>query len=175
MKSVLIANRGEVVVRVARTLREMGIRSVGVFAPADRGAPHTEAVDEARPVTSYLDIPSILAAAKGVDALHPGWGFLSQNPAFADGCAAAGLVFVGPSGAAMRLMGDKAAARATAIRAGVPVAPASDDLSPAAVAKLGLPVMLKAVAGGGGKGLRRIDDLGRIAEEVESARREAKA
>jgi acetyl/propionyl-CoA carboxylase alpha subunit len=175
VKTVLIANRGEVVVRVARTLRAMGLRSIGIFAPPDRGAPHTEAVDEAREVTSYLDIPSILAAAKGVDALHPGWGFLSQNPAFADACAAAGLIFVGPSAAAMRLMGDKAAARATAIQAGVPVAPGGDDLSPAAIEKLGLPVMLKAVAGGGGKGLRRIDDLRRIAEEVESARREAVA
>ena len=173
MKSVLIANRGEVVLRVARTLRAMGLRSVGIFAPSDRGAPHTEAVDEAREVASYLDIPSILAAAKGCDALHPGWGFLSQNPVFAEAVAAAGLVFVGPSGAAMRLMGDKTAARATAIRAGVPVAPGGDDLSPAAIAKLGLPVMLKAAAGGGGKGLRRIDDPGRVAEEVASARREA--
>ncbi len=175
MKTVLIANRGEVVLRVARTLREMGLRSVGIFAPPDRGAPHTEAVDEAREVASYLDIPSILAAARGVDAVHPGWGFLSQNAAFADACVAAGLVFVGPSGAAMRLMGDKAAARATAVRAGVPVAPGGDDLSPEAIARIGLPVMLKAVAGGGGKGLRRLDDLARIAEEVASARREAEA
>jgi acetyl/propionyl-CoA carboxylase alpha subunit len=175
VKSVLIANRGEVVVRVARTLREMGLRAVGVFTPVDRGAPHTEAVDEAREITSYLDIPSLLAAAKGVDALHPGWGFLSQNPAFAEAVEKAGITFIGPSAAAMRLMGDKTAARATAIKAGVPVAPGGDDLSAAAIAKLGLPVMLKAAAGGGGKGLRRIDDAARIAEEVESAKREAKA
>ena len=175
MTSVLIANRGEVVVRVARTLRAMGLRAVGVFAPPDRGAPHTEAVDEAREVTSYLDLPSILAAARGCAMLHPGWGFLSQNPAFADAVAAAGITFIGPSGAAMRLMGDKAAARATAVKAGVPVAPGSDDLSPAAIEKIGLPVMLKAVAGGGGKGLRRLDNVGTLQEDVASARREAEA
>jgi len=177
---VLIANRGEVALRIARTCRELGLTTAAVFTPPDRGTPHAEGADEAIEIPSYLDIAATVAAARrsGAGAVHPGYGFLSQNPAFAEACADAGIVFVGPSAEAMRRMGDKQEARRTAEAAGVPVTPGTGVLDGdaavlAAVRKIGLPVMLKAAAGGGGKGLRRIEKEDGLALEVQAARREA--
>ncbi len=177
---VLIANRGEVSLRVARTCREMGLRSVAVYTPQDRGAPHVEGSDEAVEIPSYLDIAAVVLAAKrsGAGAIHPGYGFLSQNARFAEACDGAGIVFIGPTAEALRRMGDKQESRRTAEAAGVPVTPGTPALDdrPAileAVRKLGLPVMLKAVAGGGGKGLRRIEQESGLEQEIDAARREA--
>ena len=174
---VLVANRGDAALRVFRTLRARGLRSVAVYSPADRGAPHVEAADDAVEIPSYLDVAAIVAAAKGA-AVHPGWGFLSQNPAFADAVESAGSAFVGPTGAAMRRLGDKISSRATAKAAGVPVVPGTEALATdaevlAACRSIGLPVMLKAAAGGGGKGLRRVEREQGLELEVGSARREA--
>jgi len=182
LKTLLVANRGEAAVRVLRTARAMGLRTAVIFAGADRGAPHAEAADEAHEVPSYLDLPAILAAAKAAkaDAIHPGWGFLSQNPRFPEACDAAGIAFVGPPAAAMRRMGDKHAARETAISAGVPVVPGSglvadEAAALAAARRIGLPVMVKAAGGGGGKGLRRIAREEDLAAGIAAARREADA
>jgi acetyl-CoA/propionyl-CoA carboxylase biotin carboxyl carrier protein len=179
--SVLVANRGDAALRVFRTLHHIGYPSIAVFTPADRGAPHVEAADDALEIPSYLDIGKIVEVAKLAGAaVHPGWGFLSQNPAFADAVEAAGLVFIGPSGAAMRRLGDKISSRATAKAAGVPVVPGTDALASdaeilAACRSLRLPVLLKAAAGGGGKGLRRIEREEGLDLEVAAARREAEA
>jgi acetyl/propionyl-CoA carboxylase alpha subunit len=177
---VLIANRGEISLRVARTCRDMGLRSVAVFTPPDRGAPHVEDCDEALEIPSYLDIPAIVAAAKkaGAEAIHPGYGFLSQSAKFAEACEEAGVVFVGPTPDALRRMGDKQESRRTAEAAGVPVTPGTPALKDRAAIldaarKLGLPVMLKAVAGGGGKGIRRIEKEDGLEAEIDAARREA--
>ena len=177
---VLIANRGEVSLRVARTCREMGLRSVAVFSPQDRGALHVEGSDEAVEIPSYLDGAAVVAAARktGAGALHPGYGFLSQNAGFAQACLDAGIFWVGPSPEALRRMGDKQESRRTAEAAGVPVTPGTPALADRvaildAVRKLGLPVMLKAVAGGGGKGIRRIENEAGLEAEIEAARREA--
>ena len=170
-RKVLIANRGEIAVRVMRTLREMDIRSVAVFSDADRGSLHVRMADEAEWVgpspspESYLRIDRILDAARrhGADAIHPGYGFLSENADFAAACEDAGIVFIGPSAASIRSMGSKTAARQMAIAAGAPVVPgAHDALRDAAEARTfaqqyGYPLLLKAVAGGGGKGMRRVD------------------
>src|SRR5829696_2510329 len=167
---VLIANRGEIAVRVIRACSELGIRSIAIYSEADRGALHTRLADEAHLVgppparESYLAIPRIVEVARdsGAQAIHPGYGFLSENADFAEACAEAGLTFVGPSPAAMRLLGDKAAARRLAAENGVPVVPGYDgpvqDDAPLTVEaeRIGLPLMVKAAAGGGGRGMRMV-------------------
>ncbi|MFL5817332.1 MAG: biotin carboxylase N-terminal domain-containing protein [Conexibacter sp.] len=183
---VLIANRGEIAVRVARTLRRLGIESVAVYGEADAGALHARVADRAVRVGSYLDIEGVIAAAQAVsaDAIHPGYGFLSERPAFARACAEAGLTFVGPSAEAMALLGDKVAAKDVAARAGVPVVPGLSSggagaLTDAEIVEwVGgerLPVLLKAAAGGGGKGMRVVRALDDLPEAIGAARREAKA
>jgi len=190
--SVLIANRGEIAVRVARTLRRMGVRSVAVHSGVDAGAPHVRAADTAvllgpadgaAAATSYLDIGQLLAAAArtGAQAVHPGYGFLAENAALARACADAGLVFIGPPPSAIELMGDKIHAKAAVQAAGVPVVPGSegdrlsDEQLLAAAQDIGLPVLLKPSAGGGGKGMRLVRDAARLPEEIAAARREARA
>ncbi|MGA2594492.1 MAG: biotin carboxylase N-terminal domain-containing protein, partial [Bryobacteraceae bacterium] len=182
-RKVLIANRGEIAVRVLRTLREMEIASIAVFSDADRTSLHVRMADEAEWVgsspsaESYLRIDRILDAARqhGADAIHPGYGFLSENADFAAACEQAGIVFIGPSAESIRRMGSKTAARQMAVSAGVPVVPgAHDALRDAAEAREfgarhGYPLLLKAVAGGGGKGMRRVDS----AAELDAAFRDA--
>ncbi|NLT07266.1 MAG: ATP-grasp domain-containing protein [Solirubrobacterales bacterium] len=189
VESVLIANRGEIAVRVARSARALGVRAIAVFSDADAGAPHVAAADEAVRIgpapaaESYLSIDAILAAAvrTGAAAIHPGYGFLSENAAFARACADAGLAFVGPPADAIELMGDKARAKAAARDAGVPVVPGVEgaDLDLAEIAAFcdehGLPVVVKALAGGGGRGMRVVRERGELEEAVAAARREAAA
>jgi acetyl-CoA carboxylase biotin carboxylase subunit len=179
MKKVLVANRGEIAVRILRACRAEGLATVAVYSDADRRDPHVRMADEAvplggtSPTETYLSFAKLLAAAKatGADAVHPGYGFVSQNAAFVEACSQAGLTFVGPDAAPMRLMGGKVEARKAMHAAGVPVVPGT--LEPCRDAKharkvcdeLGYPVMLKAVAGGGGKGIRRVTR----SEDVESA------
>jgi len=178
IRSLLIANRGEVVARIARTARGLGIRTIGVHAADDR-AP--DAVDLALPIPDYLDGDAIVDAARraGADAIHPGYGFLAENAEFAAAVERAGLTWVGPPSAAIAAMGDKAAARRTAIASGVPVVPgydgdAQDDESlTLAARRIGLPVLVKPSAGGGGKGMRIVREEARLVEELASARREA--
>ena len=189
IEKLLIANRGEIAVRVARTARAMGIRTVAVYSRADADALHVASCDEALPVggdapkDSYLRIGAILAAAKtsGADAVHPGYGFLSENAEFAQACADAGLVFVGPPPAAIRAMGGKSAAKALMVEAGVPVVPGyhgdAQDIATlaGAAAAIGYPVLVKASAGGGGKGMRIVASADALEEAVLGARREAEA
>jgi acetyl-CoA carboxylase biotin carboxylase subunit len=189
IRKVLVANRGEIAVRVIRTCREMGLASVAVYSDADRGGLHVRMADEAVHLgpsparESYLSIERLLDAAKktGADAVHPGYGFLSEKPEFARAAARAGLTFVGPPPEAMEAMGEKTAARARMKAAGVPVVPGSDgpvaDEATAHVeaARLGFPVMIKAAAGGGGKGMKRCDRPEDLAAAFASARREAAA
>jgi geranyl-CoA carboxylase alpha subunit len=186
--SLLIANRGEIVVRVAATTREMGLRTIAVHSAADRGAPHVRAcevsvdIGGAAPAESYLDAAKILAAAKssGAEAIHPGYGFLSENADFAEAVTKAGLVWVGPPPEAIRAMGDKAAARRQAAAWGAPVLEGYDDedQSEAALAaaarRIGFPVMIKASAGGGGRGMRRVEKAKDFADAAKSAAAEAK-
>ncbi len=189
LKKLLIANRGEIACRIIRTARDMDIATVAVFSDADAKALHVRQADEAVHIgpspalESYLDIEKIIAAAKatGADAIHPGYGFLSENADFADAVAKAGIAFVGPTGDAMRALGGKAAAKEIAIRAGVPVVPgyqgAAQDLKTlkAEAKRIGYPVMIKAVAGGGGRGMRRVDDAADFVGHLESAQREAQS
>jgi len=188
MKKVLVANRGEIAVRVCRTLRAMGIRSVTVYSDPDRGAPHARAGDEsvaigpAAPAQSYLNAAAILDAARrtGADAIHPGYGFLSENAAFAAECRAAGVVFIGPSPESMARLGDKSAARRTAASAGVPLVPGAEEIGSAERARteaerVGFPVMLKAAGGGGGRGMRLVRAAGEMEGSFDAARREAKS
>jgi propionyl-CoA carboxylase alpha chain len=183
---ILIANRAEIAVRVARTAREMGIATVAVYADPDRTSGHVAACDRAvalpgsSAAETYLDIERLLAAARatGADAVHPGYGFLSENAAFARAVAEAGLVFLGPSPRAIEEMGDKVKARQAAEAAGVPVIPsaalAADDAANRRAAEaLGFPVLVKAAAGGGGRGMRRVDRADDLAAAIEGARREA--
>ena len=186
---LLIANRGEIACRVMRTAHRLGIRTVAVYSDADRDAMHVAMAGEAwrlgpAPASqSYLDIERVLAAAaaSGADAVHPGYGFLSENPAFAEACAAAGVVFVGPPVGAVRAMGLKDAAKRVMEEAGVPVIPgyhgeAQDDASLLAHARrIGFPVLVKAVAGGGGKGMRRADTEVGFKDALEGAQREARS
>jgi 3-methylcrotonyl-CoA carboxylase alpha subunit len=186
---ILIANRGEIACRVIRTARRMGIRSVAVYSEADSGAWHVAMADEAVAIgpaparESYLAGDKIIAAARatGAEAIHPGYGFLSENADFAEACAAAGLVFIGPPPAAIRAMGSKSEAKALMEKAKVPVVPGYhgadqvDTTLAAAAARIGYPVLLKASAGGGGKGMRRVDDPADFAAALASARREASA
>ena len=182
-RRLLIANRGEIAIRVARTAREMGIRCIGVYSLADRDALHRQAMDESveiggpLPVESYLNIDAILQAAKetGADAIHPGYGFLSENAGFAERCGADGIVFVGPPPNAMALTGDKVAARKAMARAGVPVTPGVDRVLRSAddarevAESIGYPVLFKATAGGGGIGMARVDKPSQLADSFETA------
>ncbi|MFI6434889.1 acetyl/propionyl/methylcrotonyl-CoA carboxylase subunit alpha [Streptomyces sp. NPDC050759] len=182
--TVLVANRGEIAVRVIRTLRALGVRSVAVFSDADADARHVREADTAvrlgpAPASeSYLSVERLLEAAArtGAQAVHPGYGFLAENAAFARACADAGLVFIGPSADSIALMGDKIRAKETVEAAGVPVVPGGRDPDLAEAARaLGAPVLLKPSAGGGGKGMRLVRDLTALEEEIAAARREARA
>jgi len=186
VKTVLIANRGEIAVRVARACREHGLAAVAVYSEADRGALHTVAADRAVPigpppaVHSYLSIAALLAAARtsGADAVHPGYGFLAESAAFARAVEAAGLTWVGPPPQAIATMGDKLAARATVARAGVPLVPGAEvGGSDAATAarRLGFPLLVKAAAGGGGKGMRTVASEAELPGALAAAGREAEA
>ena len=186
-RKLLVANRGEIAVRVFRTCREMGIGTVAVYSEADRGARHVREADEAVPIgpaeakRSYLSIDALLRAARetGAEAIHPGYGFLSQNGDFADAVAAAGLVFVGPPGEVHRLMGDKQAARRRMATAGVPVLPGydgddqRDERLLAEAERIGWPVLLKPARGGGGKGMRVVRARGELAPALAASRRES--
>jgi 3-methylcrotonyl-CoA carboxylase alpha subunit len=185
---ILIANRGEIACRVIRTARRLGIATVAVYAEADRDALFVAEADEAWPIgppsahESYLDIGAIVAAARasGAQAVHPGYGFLSENADFAEACERAGLTFIGPPAAAMRAMGSKAAAKTLMARAGVPLVPGyhGADQDPQRLAdearRIGFPVLIKASAGGGGRGMRIVAEAGEFAAALEAARREAK-
>jgi acetyl-CoA carboxylase, biotin carboxylase subunit len=185
-RKVLVANRGEIAVRIARTLREMEIGVVAVYSEADRAALHVRLADEAHAIgpspaaESYLRVDAVVDAAKksGCDAIHPGYGFLSENPALPEACEKAGIVFIGPPAKAMRVMGNKTAARDTMAAAGVPIVPGArcdtTDEAVDAARKLGFPVLLKAAAGGGGKGIRPVAGAAEMASAWERARSEAK-
>ena len=190
IRSVLVANRGEIAIRVMRAASELGLRTVAVYSQEDRFSLHRTKADESYlvgrdkgPVEAYLDIVDILRIAReaAVDAIHPGYGFLSENPEFARGCAEAGIVFIGPKPDTMGLLGNKVSARALAVSAGVAVMPASGAL-PRELAEcvplaraIGYPVMLKASWGGGGRGMRVVQDDAQLKEAVPLARREAQA
>ena len=184
IRSILIANRGEIAVRVVRTLRSMGITSVAIFTDADVASVHARSADTAvhiGPPEAYLDVEAVVAAAvrSGTDALHPGYGFLSENPALAEACEAAGVRFIGPNAQTIRAMGDKINAKDLASAAGVPVVPGISDRSlddiqlAQAALDIGLPILVKPSAGGGGKGMRRVDSAGDLPEAMAAARREA--
>ena len=189
---ILIANRGEIAVRVIRACREMGVPSVAVYSDCDRTARHVRDADQAvhigpsEAARSYLNIEAIVDAAhrSGADAVHPGYGFLAENPKFARACRDAGLTFIGPSPEAIALMGSKTAARTAAIRAGVPVVPGTeqplesrvpDDEIVRLADAIGYPIVVKAVAGGGGKGMRVVEDPRELTSAVRIARSEAGA
>ena len=188
-KKILIANRGEIAVRIARTCHEHGVGVVAVYSDVDRGALHVRVADEARYIgpaearASYLNVEAILeaATASGARAIHPGYGFLSENADFAERVADAGLVFIGPPAAAIRAMGDKAAAKRLMAEAGVPVVPGYDgedqdvERLSAEAGRIGYPVLIKAVSGGGGRGMREVGVATEFLEQLESARREALA
>ena len=189
LDTVLIANRGEIACRVIRTARRLGMRAVAVYSEADAGARHVALADEAHLIgpapaaESYLRIDRIIAAAvkAGADAIHPGYGFLAENAAFAEACAAAGIVFVGPPPEAIRAMGSKSAAKRLMEKAQVPLVPGYHgrdqgfETLKAAAEKIGYPVLIKASAGGGGKGMRVVAVAKDLKEAVAGAKREAKA
>lgn len=188
MKKVLIANRGEIAVRIIRTLREMGIKSVAIYSVADKDSLHVSLADEAycigpaKSSESYLNIESILAAAEisGADAIHPGYGFLSETPELARRCEEQDIIFIGPTSKMMQKMGDKAEARSTMREAGVPVIPGSDgpvetlDEVREVIEDVGYPVVIKAVSGGGGKGMRFVHDESSLEKSYKEAKKEAK-
>ncbi len=189
-EKILVANRGEIAIRIMRAANELGRRTVAVYAEEDKLGLHRFKADEAYrigeglgPVQAYLSIPEIIRVAKesGADAIHPGYGLLSENPAFAEACREAGIAFIGPAPEIMRALGDKARAREVAIAAGVPVVPASgvlgEDMTAirAEAERLGYPLMLKASHGGGGRGMRRIDHPGELEAKIREGRREAEA
>jgi 3-methylcrotonyl-CoA carboxylase alpha subunit len=188
-RTLLIANRGEIACRVIRTARRMGLRTVAVYSEADRGALHVEMADEAvllgpaRARDSYLNVERLLEAARktGAEAVHPGYGFLSENAEFAQACAAAGIVFVGPTAAMMTAMGSKSGSKALMEKAGVPLVPgyhgeAQDEATLSnAAERIGFPVLVKASAGGGGRGMRIVRAASELAAAITSAKREAKA
>ncbi len=186
-RSVLIANRGEIALRIQRTARRLGMRTIAVYAEADRNAPHCQAADITLPIgasypqASYLNIAAILVAAhrSGAEAVHPGYGFLAESAEFAERCVDAGLVFVGPPAAAIRAMGNKAGAKRLMEAAGVPCVPGymgedqTDERMAKEAARIGYPVMIKAAAGGGGRGMRRVDHSEQFVAALQSARSEA--
>lgn len=187
IRTVMIANRGEIACRIITTCRRLGLKTLAVFSDADAGALHVRMADNAIRLgpapakQSYLNIPAVIAAARegGADAVHPGYGFLSENPAFVQACEAAGLIFAGPSAQAVAAMGSKVEARRIARAAGVPVVPGFDAAGAdaaaiaAAAEQLGFPVLVKASAGGGGRGMRRVDRADDLASALTSARAEA--
>ena len=187
IRRLLIANRGEIAIRITRACRELGIEAIAVYSDADKGAPHTRAADRAvyigatAPAESYLNIPTIIAAAReaGADAIHPGYGFLSERAAFAAACEEADLIFVGPRSDTIERMGSKIGARELMQAAGVPVVPGmtptdqTDSGLLAAVEAIGFPVLVKASAGGGGKGMRTVRQPADAREMIGAARREA--
>lgn len=189
-KKILIANRGEIAIRVMRAANELGKKTVAIYAEEDKLSLHRFKADEAYkigeglgPVAAYLSIEEVIRVAKlsGADAIHPGYGLLSENPEFVDACAAAGITFIGPKAETMRALGDKASARRVAIEAGVPVIPATEvlgddmDLVKAEAETVGYPLMLKASWGGGGRGMRPIFGPDEVVEKVREGRREAEA
>jgi acetyl-CoA carboxylase biotin carboxylase subunit len=189
IKKLLIANRGEIALRIIRAAKELGIRTVAVYSEADRASLHVRFADEAVCIgpaqgkLSYLNIPSIIAAADvtGADAIHPGYGFLAENATFAEICHDCGITFVGPSPDAIVRMGNKSIAKDTMRAAGVPVVPGSDGIVPTiedarrVAAEVGYPVMIKAVAGGGGKGMRYVEKADELDRAYATARGEAEA
>ena len=188
IQTVLIANRGEIAVRIARTARDLGMKSIAIYSEADAGALHTQVADEAYALPgntaadTYMNVPAILdiAVRAGADAVHPGYGFLSENSEFARAVTGAGLTWVGPSPDAIDLLGDKIAARRVAEEVGAPLAPGTsdpiDDWQEARefAQKHGLPIAIKAAYGGGGRGLKVVDDLESIEGAFNSAGREAR-
>ncbi|MFM9056353.1 MAG: acetyl/propionyl/methylcrotonyl-CoA carboxylase subunit alpha, partial [Bacteroidota bacterium] len=186
---ILVANRGEIAVRILRSAREMGIRTVAVYSDVDRDAPHVRQADEAVHIgtapssESYLVIDKIIRAAleTGAQAIHPGYGFLSENPAFARAVKAAGLVLIGPTAEAMEMMGSKLAAKAAAKQYGIPLVPGTDeaisDVNEARqiAEQVGLPILIKASAGGGGKGMRIVEHVSQFDEMLERAVSEARS
>lgn len=188
-RKILIANRGEIAVRIIRAARELGIETVAIYSTADKEALHTLLADEAvcigpaKSTESYLNMNAVLSAAvlTGSEAIHPGFGFLSENSKFATMCEEVGIKFIGPSGSVMDMMGDKINARAQMIKAGVPVIPGSDgevhtaEEALSVADRIGYPVMLKASAGGGGKGIRKVERAEDLVPAFESASTEAKA
>ncbi|MDZ4764285.1 MAG: biotin carboxylase N-terminal domain-containing protein [Chloroflexota bacterium] len=188
IKKVLIANRGEIAVRVIRACRDLGISTVAVYSDADRASLHVRYADEAVRIgtpparESYLRIENILDAARktGADAVHPGYGFLSEREDFAQACADAGLIFIGPTPHAISMMGDKQTARATVKKVGVPIVPGTDpglhdDDLMAAANQIAYPLLVKAAAGGGGKGMRIVRRPDELTEMITIARREAES
>ena len=190
IRSLLVANRGEIAIRVMRAASELGLRTVAIYSQEDRFSLHRTKADEAYlvgrdrgPVEAYLDIEDILRTAREarVDAIHPGYGFLAENPDFARACAASGIIFIGPEPHTMQVLGNKVAARALAAAAGVAVMPASAalpadlDACAALAAGIGYPVMLKASWGGGGRGMRVVAGEAQLRELLPVARREAQA
>ena len=190
MKKLLALNRGEIAIRILRAANELKLRTVAVYSQEDRLSLHRFKADEAYqigegkgPVQAYLDVDGIVALAheKGVDAIHPGYGFLSENPALPRACAAAGITFIGPSAELLELLGDKTAARNLAIKAGIPVIPGTPDpisdpeIAKAAAEKIGYPIMIKAAFGGGGRGMRAVNSPDELLPRMEEARAEAAA
>ena len=189
-KRLLVANRSEIAIRVMRAAAELGIQTIAIYPEHDKLSLHRFKADEAYligrgmgPIEAYLSIEEVIRVAKqaNADAIHPGYGFLSENPDFAEACAAEGIVFIGPSPDTMRRLGNKVAARNLAISVGVPVMPATNPLPDDAAeikrlaAQVGYPVMLKASWGGGGRGMRPIESEDTLLESVQAAKREAKA
>ncbi len=186
-QKILIANRGEIAIRVIRTLKEMGISSVAVFSEADRSSLHVREANESvcigpAPATeSYLNMEAVIQAAKitGAQAVHPGYGFLSENPAFSDACRKNGIVFIGPNPASMKMLGYKSTARNLAVRSKIPVSPGTRGCISKhfkkEADKIGYPIMIKAAAGGGGKGIRVVRESARLEHEAKMAQAEAKA
>ena len=187
-KKILIANRGEIAVRIIRACRELGVRCVAVYSTADRLALHAQIADEAVCIgpadtkNSYLNMKAILAACEitGCDAIHPGFGFLSENAHFADMCRKCGIEFIGPSPESIRMLGDKATAKETMKKAGVPVIPGSEgavrsiEEAKAAAEQIGFPLLVKASAGGGGRGIRLVESMEQLPSQIEIAQQEAK-
>ncbi|MEA3458895.1 MAG: biotin carboxylase N-terminal domain-containing protein, partial [Candidatus Thermoplasmatota archaeon] len=188
-EKVLIANRGEIAVRIIKACQEMGIKTVAVYSDVDKKAPHVQLADEGinlgdpTPIESYLNIPKIIKSTQdvGANAIHPGYGFLAENPDFAQACKSKGIKFIGPSPDVISLMGDKIAAKKTMEKAGVPVIPGyhgakQDNASLVNEGKkIGFPLLVKAAAGGGGKGMRIVHSEDVLEESIESAKRESKS
>src|SRR5512147_2845123 len=181
-KKILIANRGEIALRIILACREMGIRTVAVYSEADENSLHV-CFGPARATQSYLSVPAVLSAAEitGADAIHPGYGFLSESAYLAEVCEACHIKFIGPAPNVIRLLGDKARARRAMKKAGVPILPGSDgpvdseDKALKIAKELGLPVIIKAVAGGGGRGMRVVKTAGELGKALKTAQREAEA
>ncbi|MGL4974081.1 MAG: biotin carboxylase N-terminal domain-containing protein, partial [Bosea sp. (in: a-proteobacteria)] len=190
IRKILVANRSEIAIRVFRAATELGLKTVAIYAEEDKLSLHRFKADEAYrvgeglgPIAAYLSIEEVIRVAKEahVDAIHPGYGFLSESPEFAEACAEAGIIFIGPSPQTMRTLGNKVAARNVAVAAGVPVMPATPPLPEDAnevkqlAALVGFPVMLKASWGGGGRGMRVVETEAELLEKVHAARRESAA